>query len=434
METNRITVIGLGFVGLPLSLSFAMKGQAVTGLDVNEALVKDLNQGITHCMEEYRGKPARDILRQSLEEGTFKATTSYQEAAAASGIFIVTVGLPVKEGRPAFDFLEAAMMNLGKVLAKGDIVLIRSTVVPGTTEEKILPILEQQSGLIGGVDFFLGYASERIAEGAAFEEFENMPTVVGGLNKESAERSAAVLRLISQAEIYIASDIKVVETAKVLENVSRDVNIAMANQFAQFCQNLGIDTLETFRIANTHKRVNLLMPGPGVGGYCLPNAYYYLRPKELDLHIDLPLLQISRTINDKVPERIADKVVDMLQGEAKWTADSQVAVLGLAMKDYSNDDRISPAHAVCEALQNKGSLVRAFDPVVRSDAEYAVDSLEEAVKDADALVILAKQKEFEELRLEDIKNLMKRKPVLVDTRHLFSKEQAEELGFRVFFI
>lgn len=434
MGTKRITVIGLGFVGLPLSLSFAMKGYPVTGLDVNEELVEGLNQGVTHCLEMHRGRSAAEILRDALTEGNFKATTSYEEAAADSDTFIITVGLPVKTGTPSLGFLEDSINSLGKVLKKGDMVLVRSTVVPGTTEEKVLPILERKSGLIAGVDFFLGYSSERIAEGAAFDEFENMPTVVGGINKESAEKAAAVLRLISNAEIYIASDIKVVETAKVLENVSRDVNIAMANQFAEFCQALEIDTVETFKIANTHKRVNLLMPGPGVGGYCLPNAYYYLRPKQLDLGLDLPLLQIARSVNDDVPKRVAGKVVDLLHQEGKWTADSEIAVLGLSMKDYSNDDRISPAHTVCEILVNKGARVRAFDPVVGTAAAYSVGSLTDAVSKADALVVLARQKEFEDLHLEVIKGLMAERPVLVDTKHLFSRKQAEELGFRAFFI
>lgn len=434
MKRNRITVIGLGFVGLPLALSFAMKGHKVTGLDVNETLVAELNQGQTDCLEQYKGKCAKDILKSVLANGNFKATASYQEAAKDSNAYIVTVGLPVQKGIPSLDFLDSAVSELGKVLQPEDLVLIRSTVVPGTTEEKIVPTLENESRLTAGKDFFLGYASERIAEGKAFEEFENMPTVVGGINKESAEKSAALLQLISKAEIYIASDIKVVETAKVFENISRDVNIALANQFAQFCQALGINTFETFQIANTHKRVNLLLPGPGVGGYCLPNAYYYLRPKHMELGIDLPLLSTARSINDEVPRRLAGKVVDMLAQQGKYPSGSSAAVLGLAMKDYSNDDRLSPAHAVCQGLMEAGLEVRAFDPVVGTEAAYAVATLEEAVEGADALVILAKQKEFEGLDLASIKGVMKAAPILVDAKNLVDRYLAEQLGFRVFMI
>lgn len=328
MEKNRVTVIGLGFVGLPLALSFAMKGHKVTGLDVNEALAEDLNQGKTECLEQYHGRCAQDILLKALEAGTFKATASYAEAAEESNAYIVTVGLPVERQTPNLDFLESCASDLGQVLDAGDLVLIRSTVVPGTTEEKVVPILERESGLTAGKDFFVGYASERIAEGKAFDEFENMPTVVSGVNNESAEKSAALLRLISKAEIFIASDIKVVETAKVFENVSRDVNIALANQFAQFCQSLGIDTSETFQIANTHTRVNLLTPGPGVGGYCLPNAYYYLRPKHMEMGIDMPLLSTARAINDGVPQRLVGKLVEMLSLEGKYASGAVAAGFG----------------------------------------------------------------------------------------------------------
>lgn len=434
MEKNRVTVIGLGFVGLPLALSFAMKGHKVTGLDVNEALTEDLNRGKTECLEQYHGRCAQDVLRKALTAGTFKATASYAEAAKESNAYIVTVGLPVERQTPKLDFLESCATDLGQVLEAGDLVLIRSTVVPGTTEEKVVPLLEQESGLTAGRDFFVGYASERIAEGKAFDEFENMPTVVSGVNKESAEKSAALLRLISKAEIFIASDIKVVEAAKVFENVSRDVNIALANQFAQFCQSLGIDTFETFQIANTHTRVNLLTPGPGVGGYCLPNAYYYLRPKHMEMGIDLPLLSTARAINDEVPQRLVGRLVEMMSLEGKYASGSVAAVLGLAMKDYSNDDRISPAHAVCQALLEAGMEVRAFDPVVGTGAAYAVETMEEAVTDADALVILAKQEIFEDLDLMAIKEAMKDSPVIIDAKHLLDKKEAEALGFKIFVI
>ncbi|GBF12290.1 nucleotide sugar dehydrogenase [Tepidibacillus sp. HK-1] len=434
MERKKITVIGLGFVGLPLSLSFAMRGYDVIGLDVNQSLIEDLNNGVTYHLEQYNGKPIQDILKDALTVGTFKATTDYNDAFAESYAYIVTVGLPVKEGMPVYDYFESAMMDLGKGLKQGDVVIIRSTVVPGTTEEIAKPILEKQSGLIAGNDFYLAYASERIAEGKAFEEFENMPTVVAGITPESAEKAKEVLRLISKAEIHIASDMKIVEAAKVFENVSRDVNIAMANQFAQFCQALGIDTMETFRMANTHKRVNLLIPGPGVGGYCLPNAYYYLRPKKEELNIDLSLLQMARMINDQVPHRIVNMLEYMLEKQGKTLQGAEVSVLGLAMKDYSNDDRISPAHDVCKILVDRGANVKAFDPATHSHVSYAVDSLEQSVDHADALIVLAKQMEFDNLDLNWIKEKMEQQPILIDTKHLFDKATVKELGFDYFAI
>lgn len=434
MERKKITVIGLGFVGLPLSLSFAMRGYDVIGLDVNQALIDDLNQGITYHLEQYQGKPIQEILNEALEAGTFKATTNYKDAFAESNAYIITVGLPVKEGMPLYDHFESAMIDLGKGLKKGDLVLVRSTVVPGATEEVAKPILEKESGLIAGEDFYLGYASERIAEGKAFAEFENMPTVVSGINEASGLKAKELLAKITKAEINIASDMKIVEAAKVFENVSRDVNIAMANQFAQFCQALGIDTMETFKMANTHKRVNLLVPGPGVGGYCLPNAFYYLRPKMEELQVDLSILQMSRMVNDQVPARIVDKLDNMLSNKGKTLQEAKVSILGLAMKDYSNDDRISPAHNVCSILLEKGVDLKAYDPAVHSSYSYSVESLEESIKEADALIVLVKQKEFDELDLSNIRGMMKEEPILIDTKHIFNKAQAIKLDFDYFAI
>lgn len=306
--------------------------------------------------------------------------------------------------------------------------------MPGTTEEIAQPLLERESGLKAGRDFHLAYASERIAEGKAFEEFENMPTVVAGVDSASVRGAKEVLRMISKAEIHAAPAIKMVETAKAFENVSRDVNIALANQFARFCQALGIDTPETFRMANTHTRVRLLTPGPGVGGYCLPSAYYYLRPKERALGVDLSLAAEARRINDEMPAVLVRRITAMLEERGKALSGAVIAVLGLAMKDYSNDDRCSPAHQVCRGLAAGGARVRAYDPAVPRRAAYAVDGLEGALARADALVVLARQKAFDELDLATVKAAMNESPVLVDTKHLFRRKTAEALGFDYFAI
>ncbi|MGD9679080.1 MAG: nucleotide sugar dehydrogenase [Vulcanibacillus sp.] len=431
---TKITIIGLGFVGLPLSLSFAMRGHNVIGLDLNHSLIEDLNNGITYHLEQYQGKPIQEILKEAIASGKFQATTDYNKAFTESNAYIITVGLPVKEGKPLYDYFEACMLDLGKGLKKGDTVLIRSTVVPGTTENIAKPILERESGLKAGEDFYLAYASERIAEGKAFDEFENMPTALAGINDISFDHAKKILQKITKAEIHKANDIKIVETAKVFENVSRDVSIAMANQFAEFCQALGIDTIETFQTANTHKRVDLLIPGPGVGGYCLPNAFYYLRPKMEELNIALPLLELSRTINDDIPARIVEILANKLEKQGKNLSGSTIAVLGLAMKDYSNDDRISPAHNICELLLQRGAVVKAYDPAVHSHCEYLVDSLSTAITGADGLLVLAKQEEFNNLELSTIKEKMQESPILIDTKHLWNKELVKAQGFDYFAI
>lgn len=415
MNEMRVGVIGLGFVGLPLSLSYAMNGAKVVGVDVSAALVEELNRGISHHQEYDQGRPLAEILREMLAKGNFRVTTDYREAAKEVNHYIVTVGIPVRDGDPDLSYLISAAKSLSQVLKKGDLVLLRSTVVPGTTEEVFLPILEE-SGLKAGIDFDLAYSSERIAEGRAFEEFRTMPLAVGGVTQKSAERAKEILSFVTKAEITVSS-IKIVETAKVIENVQRDVNIAMVQEFARFAEGMGLNTAELIRVANTHKRVNLLIPGPGVGGYCLPNAYYYLQPKAAEMGLRLGLLEMARQINDAVPGILVSMMEEGLKRRGKSLSEAKIAVLGLAMKDYSNDDRISPCHQVISILLSKGASVYAYDPAVPSTYPFKVNTLEEAVNRADGLFFLAMQKAFETIDWHDMLKQMVEDAVIVDAKN-----------------
>lgn len=431
---KSVAVIGLGFVGLPLALTFAMKNQRVIGLDTNKQLVDELQALKSSHVENYQGKTLRLILAESTDAGNFEATTDYKKAFAEADRYIVTVGIPVENKEPFYEHFNSALISLAKGLKKGDLVLIRSTVPPGSTRKLALPLLEEYSGLTAGTDFYLAYASERIAEGRAFEEFMRMPTVLAGINQESFNRAKELLEIISEVEIHQASSIEVVETAKVFENVARDVNIALSNQFAEFTRAIDIDINEVIELANTHTRVKLLNPGPGVGGYCLPNAYYYLTPVLEEEHLSLPLLELARNLNDCVPALIVEQLDEMLAKQDKSLATASIAVYGLAMKDYSNDDRISPAHQVCELLLAHGADLYAHDPLVESEKPYINPDAYDVADGADALLILTKQHEFEELDFARIYRSMNPQPILLDTRNLVEREEMEALGFDFFAI
>ncbi|MFD2370301.1 nucleotide sugar dehydrogenase [Brevibacillus sp. GCM10020057] len=417
----RVAVVGLGFVGLPLALTYAMKGASVIGVDAVQRVVDEINAGHSHHLESYQGKTLPQILREQIDAGRFRATTSYAEAAANVNHYIVTVGLPVHNGDPDLGPLKSCAESLGSVLKKGDTVMIRSTVVPGTTQEVIQPILEEVSGLVAGTDFYLTYCSERIAEGRAFEEFIHMPLVLGGINEQSAAKGKELLSFISETEVTV-SDIRVVETAKVIENIQRDVNIAMVQEFARFAEAFGIDTFELIKVANTHTRVNLLTPGPGVGGFCLPNALYYLQPKARELEVGLPLLEQARKTNDAVPDVIVGMLEKALKEKGKALAGSVVAVLGLAMKDFSNDDRVSPVSDLIKLLQSKGVEVRSYDPAVPTAYAHKVASLEGAVQNADALLLTAVQKEFAEADWAQVASLMADGAILFDTKNRIPRD------------
>ncbi|NLW43748.1 MAG: nucleotide sugar dehydrogenase [Syntrophomonadaceae bacterium] len=425
---RKVCVFGLGFVGLPLALSFAMRGCRVIGVDIDRQLIEDLNRGITHHLESYGNRGIQEILQDELASGRFRATLDCMEAMSECNNIIVTVGVPVENGRHDLSPVTTVCGSIAQGLKPGDLVVIRSTLIPGTTRDVILPILEQ-SGLKAGTDFFLAYSSERIAEGRAFYEFENMPAAVSGINEESTERAHDLISIVTKAPIIRGSQIEVVETAKVMENISRDVNIAMSQEFARFARSLGIDIFEVIRVANTHERVNLLIPGPGVGGYCLPNALYYLLPKAEEMGIELPLATTARRINDSVPAFVAGLAFKNLDVPPR---EAILAVLGIAMKDYSNDDRISPAREVISHLQAAGCTVRAYDPAVPSVYPYKVDSLEKAVKGAHGILVLARQHGIDYHNLALFKeSLVGEKPFIVDTKNIYERSEVESYGLRL---
>ncbi|WP_418790112.1 nucleotide sugar dehydrogenase [Phosphitispora sp. TUW77] len=423
----NIAIFGLGFVGLPLALSYALRGCTVTGVDVDPHLVEQLNKGITHHLEKYHETTIQQILAEQLNLGKFRATTDSTTALASCNYFIMTVGIPVINNDHDFSHIESCSRTIASGLKKGDLVLVRSTLVPGMTRNFVRPILEE-SGLKAGEDFYLAYSSERIAEGKAFDEFENMPTLVSGINDASREKARRLMGIVTKAELHPASSIEAVESAKVMENISRDVNIAMVNEFARFCEGIGIDIFEVIKLANTHKRVKLLVPGPGVGGYCIPNALHYLAPKADEVGVPLKLLRTARKINEDVPAFVVSMVTKHLPVAPK---DAKIAVLGLAMKDYSSDDRLSPALEVIKLLEMSGVKVNAFDPAVPTKHSFKVNTLEEAVQDAHAILVLAKQNGIGYSNFRLFKNLMSQTgtPVIVDTKNLYNRAEVEENGF-----
>lgn len=423
----KVAVFGLGFVGLPLALSYAVRGCQVIGVDVDQHLVNQLNQGITHHLEKYNETPIQDVLAEQTKNGRFRATTDAREALTACDNFIMTVGIPVINNEHNFGHVESCSRTIASGLKKGDLVLVRSTLVPGMTRNFVRPILEE-SGLVAGQDFYLGYSSERIAEGKAFDEFENMPTLISGINEASRERARGLMSVVTKAELHLATSMEVVESTKVMENISRDVNIAMVNEFARFCEGLGIDIFEVIKMANTHKRVQLLTPGPGVGGYCIPNALHYLTPKAEELGVPLKLLRTARKINEDVPGYVVSMITRNLPVPPR---DAKVAVLGIAMKDYSSDDRLSPALEVIKLLQASGIKVAAFDPAVPTEYEFKVDSLETALADAHAILVLAKQNGIGYNNYKLFHTAMSKAgtPVIVDTKNLYNRQEVEENGF-----
>lgn len=427
---KAISVIGLGYIGLPLAISFADRGFQVVGVEQDMRKLMQLQLGISYVQEDYKGKSLTQRLQMHMQEGNFTATQRVAVAAWESTTYLVTVGIPVDNATGSLNAapLTEAIAGLGRVMKPKDLVIIRSTVIPGMVESELIPTLERESHMVAGVDFHVAYAAERVAEGRAMEEFKTLDIVVGGLTSHCAQKAASVLNQLTEGTIHI-TNLRVAQLAKVIENVQRDVNLAIVNQMRSLADAHQVDLYELIRMVNTHPRVNLLMPSIGVGGYCIPNAYHYL-----DASVEansLPLFQLARSINAKVPEEIVKSVERDLADAGKSLADATIAVFGLGMKDGSNDVRQSPAILCIEAFQRRGATVRAYDPTVFDAIAAKVNTVEACVRGADVIVVGAWQPDFEDINWATVIRNTKSPVIVVDPCHRIQEVFREWLNMSV---
>ena len=425
---EKVAVIGLGFVGLPLSLTYTLHGIKVYGVDINKEYVENLKNGHTHVYEEYNGKHIEEILKESLKNGLFVPTTSLEDGLKEVQNIIVTVGIPIEnDNEVKMEAFVEAIKNIGKNLKKGDMVLLRSTVPPLTTKNIVKPILEEESGLEVGKDFYLAYSSERIAEGRAFEEFQTMPVAVAGMDSESTKRGKQLLELINP-NIIEASTPEVVEISKLIENASRDVNIAIVNELSTLTAALGINVMEVINVANTHKRVKLLTPGIGVGGHCIPFASKYIFYSSDKLSLEMPLLHAARSVNDSRPFDIVNRIEKTLKTLGKSIEETKVAFLGIAMKDNSSDISESPAIKLKEIFKSKGAKVECFDPKVNGELENMKTNEYEVLKNADVVIIPIVQEEIN-YDINEWAKYIKKDAIIFDAKGVIDKNTSKILGY-----
>lgn len=410
---NRIAVIGLGYVGLPLAVEFG-KVLSVVGFDINETRIKELMQGFDRT---------REISSEqfSASKGlTF--TTDLKELATAS-VFIITVPTPVDEfKKPDLSPLQSASRTVGKVLKKGDIVIYESTVYPGCTEEICVPVLEQVSGLKFNVDFFCGYSPERINPGDKVHTVANIKKITSGSTEEVAEKVDQLYRQIIVAGTHKASSIKVAEAAKVIENSQRDINIAFVNELALIFERMGVDTHEVLQAAGT--KWNFLPFKPGlVGGHCIGVDPYYLTHKAESLGYHPQVILSGRRINDGMGMQIANSVIKLMAKNDLPINKSRVLVLGITFKENCPDIRNSKVIDVVNELQSFGALVDIYDPHANNDElkhEYGVTSIESLGKKYDAVVLAVSHDEFRSLEWGSIKH---EKTVVYDVKGFLKRNE-----------
>ncbi|OED33236.1 nucleotide sugar dehydrogenase [Planococcus maritimus] len=413
---EKICVVGLGYIGLPTAVMFANHGYEVHGVDVNQKAVDMLSDGQIHIEEPF----LQDYLNKALEKGTFSVSTKPAEA----DMFIIAVPSPIAEDKTAnMDYIRAATESIVPFLKKGDLVVLESTVPPRTVLDVMMPILVK-SNLEIGTELFVSHSPERVIPGKVFEELVKNDRIIGGINEESSKRTQVYYESFVKGE-FILTDATTAEMVKVMENTYRDVNIAFANEIAKISDNVGVDAWEAIRLANHHPRVNIHLPGPGVGGHCIAVDPWFLVEKEQDLS---KIIHLSRTTNDGMPQYTADKIDDIL----KDVADAKVAVFGLAFKGNIDDIRESPSMEVLEHLKAKNLRISSFDPHVKENkAPFQTQSYDEAVDGADLIVILTDHKAFKDYDPSKIGGTMRHKAIF-DTKNAISRETYEQAGFTVY--
>jgi len=311
------------------------------------------------------------------------------------------------------------------------LVVIESTVAPGTTQNIVLPILEETSDLKAGQDFYLAFSYERVMPGKLLEFMVDFPRVVGGIDAKSTELAVELYRTIVKKEIT-ATDVLTAELAKTVENAYRDVNIAFANEMALICESLGVDVYEMRKLINARPDRHMHIPGAGVGGHCLPKDTWLLRfgVKEYGTRdVDTSMITLARSINDAMPDHMARLVEEALAEAGREVKGSRVAVLGIAYLEDSDDVRNTPAEPLIHALRGKGAWVMAHDPYVWGyEGEELTRDLDEALREADCLALVTKHQMYFGLDLEHVKELM-RTPVIIDGRNVFNAQACREAGF-----
>ncbi|HAC66284.1 MAG TPA: nucleotide sugar dehydrogenase [Cyanothece sp. UBA12306] len=408
--TNQIAVIGLGYVGLPVALAFAKKFPDTIGFEINLEKVANLRQGIDRTGE---------VSSQELKTSTLKITANPDDLSEAN-FFIVAVPTPVAiDNRPNLTPLIKASETIGKVLKSGSVVVYESTVYPGVTEEICGPVLAKYSGLKQGIDFKLGYSPERINPGDKTHTLEKIVKIVAGEDAETLERVAQVYETIIDAGIHRATSIKVAETAKVLENTQRDVNIALINELALICDHLNIRTSEVLAAAKT--KWNFLPFTPGlVGGHCIGVDPYYLTTKAEEMGYHPEVILAGRRINDSMGAYIGQKLVKLLVQCNLAIKGSRVAILGLTFKENVPDLRNSRVPDIITELKQFGINPLVHDPLANTDEakeEYGVTIEKwEQLKQLDALIIAVNHQYYLNISQEELLAILNPHGVLIDVK------------------
>lgn len=433
MNFQKLCVLGLGYIGLPTASIFAVNGLKVLGVDINPNVVETLRNGHIHIHEP----GLRDVVTRAIQSGNFAVSTHPQEADA----FYIAVPTPFKENELGdYNGQKYKLADMNAVISateaivphlrRGNLVVLESTSPPRTTIDVVKPILER-SGLRAGIDFHLCYSPERVLPGQILRELIENARVIGGVTPESAKAAHDLYAVFVKGKI-IETDATTAEMVKIMENTTRDVNIALANEFARLSEKLGVDVWEAISLANLHPRINILNPGPGVGGHCISVDPWFFVEAAPEL---TPLIYNARQVNDSQPIFVVEKIRQAFSARLAENTliGKKIAALGLSYKPDVDDLRESPAVEVVHLLQDEGAQVKAwepFKPEAQLNGIQMARDLKDAIEDADAVLLLVKHTEFTKLDPQELLSKTRAR-IAVDTVNAWNADEWQNAGFHL---
>ncbi|RLG53541.1 MAG: nucleotide sugar dehydrogenase [Thermoproteota archaeon] len=425
LKDGRITVsiYGLGHVGVPLTIAWLLAGAKAIGVDIDEKKVVEINKGKSPVREP----GADEFISRFVSEGKLIATTNGKEASLRSEVKLIAVPVGLDEkGRADLSALEAAAVSIGEGLKEGDLVILESSVPPGTTRDFLKPILEEISGLRAEQDFGLAYSPERIAEGRAIKDIvENYPKIVGGIGPKSSRVASVLYSVVSKKGVILMDNAVAAELEKLVEGIYRDVNIALANEIAKVCRAIGLD-FEEIRVAtNSQPYCHLHRAGPGVGGYCIPIYPYFVMSAAKEYGVELKLTKIGREINENMPKEVVRLILDGLNKFGLKKEVARITLLGLAFRGDVPDARLSPTYDIIKELLKRGFYgIMVHDPYIEHDEELLksgvklTQNLEEAMDGTDIVVILTDHSDYKRLSVSKLRGLSGKPIVIIDGRNM----------------
>lgn len=415
---KTVTVVGLGYVGLPVACLCAEKGCKVYGLDVNKNKVDLVNKSQSPIDDEYVISKLRNV--------KITATADASECIPNSDVVIVCVPTPVdKNNSPDLTALMESVSAISKHIKQGTLLVIESTIYPGTIEEVVIPILKKQKIDAYRNDVFVAHCPERIDPGNKKWSIENLPRAVGGITKESGKKTAEFYRSIVGADVLELSSAKAAEATKIMENTFRDVNIAFVNEMAKSFDKAGIDIIEVIKGASTKPFAFMPhYPGAGVGGHCIAQDPYYMIERGRQLGFNHEFLMLARKINNSMPSYAVELLENELKKLKKSVKNAKVGVLGVAYKANVDDARESPSFEIINMLKTKGADVFVFDPHVKKGSN--VENLDELLNKSDYIILATEHNEFKSM---DLEKLRKQKILaVIDGRNCLDKEKIKSMG------